>query len=141
MRTYSYPATFEPGDNPSAIVVTFADIPEAITEGQGEADARMQAADALGLALLAYLRADRRLPKPGKGTIMISPPADVAAKIAVIETFRNSGLTRVEVARRIGRDEKVVRRILDPMHSTDLSSLSAALNVMNARLVVGVEAA
>lgn len=141
MKTYSYPATFEPGENPSVVVVSFQDVPEAITEGDGEAEARLQAAEALGLALLVYLRMERPLPKPGKGKIMISPPPDVAAKIAVIETFRNSGLTRVEIARRIGRDEKVVRRILDPMHTTDLSTLSAALNAMNARLVIGVEAA
>jgi antitoxin HicB len=141
MRTYVYPATFEPGENPDVVVVSFADIPEAVTEGEGEADARMQASEALGLALLAYLRGNRPLPAAGKGEIMIAPPADIVAKIAVIETFRNSGLTRVEIARRIGRDEKVVRRILDPMHTTDLSTLSAALNAMNARLVIGVEAA
>eukprot|EP01035_Chromulina_nebulosa_P041266 gene41266-55811_t len=140
MKTYSYPALFEPGDDPAVSVVTFEDIPEAVSEGDGLADARMQASEALGLALLAYLRADRAIPSPGTGPQMISPPADVAAKIAVIETFRNSGLTRVEIARRIGRDEKVVRRILDPMHATDLSTLSIALNAMNARLVIGVEA-
>ncbi len=54
MRTFVYRARFEPGEKRGVIVVSFPDVPEAITEGRGEADATTQAQEALGLALLTY---------------------------------------------------------------------------------------
>ena len=60
MRTYSYGAVFETGDD-GGIVVTFPDVPEAITQGNDVQDARSQASDALALALLTYLDQGRAL--------------------------------------------------------------------------------
>jgi antitoxin HicB len=52
MKPFVFAATFEPGDKSGVIVVTFPDVPEAITQGTGIADARARAEEALGLALL-----------------------------------------------------------------------------------------
>lgn len=54
MKTYRYPAIFEAGDEPGIVVVSFIDVPEAITEGDDTDQARENAADALGHALLTY---------------------------------------------------------------------------------------
>jgi len=140
MRTYTYRAVMEPGETPGVEVVTFPDVPEAITEGVGRADALLQAADALGLALLAYLRQGRPLPRPAvKDGERVTVAAEVAAKLAVLEAFAEAGISKSELARRIGRDEREVRRILDPMHATKLPSLAEALAALGRRLVVGVE--
>jgi antitoxin HicB len=141
MTTFTYPAKFERGDDPSIIVATFPDIPEAITEGTGWVDARAMAADALGLALLAYLRAGRPLPKPSRrrGTEMIAVEPEIAAKIALVLAFAESGLTQRDFSRRLGKDEKEIRRMLDPMHPTKLSNLSDALKALGHRLVITVE--
>jgi antitoxin HicB len=137
---YAYRAVFEPGERRGIVVATFPDVPEAITQGRGEADARMMAADALGLALLTYVGAGRRLAAPTKGEgLSISVAADVAAKLAVLSAFSESGISKRELARRLGKDEKEIRRILDPMHPTKLGPLSAALEALGRRLVVGVE--
>lgn len=72
---------------------------------------------------------------------MISPPADIVAKLALLETFAGAGITRTELARRLCKDEKQVRRILDPMHGTDIATLEAAIAAMGRRLVIGLEAA
>lgn len=141
MKTYAYPAVFEPGDNPRIVVVTFPDLPEAITEGAGEVEARTMASDALGLTLLTYLREGRPLPQASEGPVMVMPDPDVTAKVAVIEAFREAGISRSELARRLGRDEKEARRILDPMHPTKLPMLSAALAVLGRRLVIGIDEA
>lgn len=141
MKTYAYPATFEPGDEPKAIVVTFADFPEAITEGSSPEEARTNAAEALGLVMLVYLREGKTLPKPSKGDNRIAPNPVDAAKIAVIEAFRAAGISQAELSRRLGRDEKEVRRILDPMHATKIDKLSRTLTALGQRLVIGVEAA
>jgi antitoxin HicB len=65
----------------------------------------------------------------------------VAAKLAVLEAFRDAGITKAELARRLDKDEKEVRRILDPRHSTKLPALTEALHALGRRLVVAVEKA
>jgi antitoxin HicB len=141
MKTYAYAANFEPAEREGGFVVTFPDVPEAITEGDDMADARAMAADALGVALLTYLELGRELPEPKTESNLIVPDAEVGAKIALIETFRRAGITRSELARRIGKDEKEARRLLDPNVATKLPMMKVALAAMGQRLVVGLEAA
>ncbi|MGC1778056.1 MAG: type II toxin-antitoxin system HicB family antitoxin [Xanthobacteraceae bacterium] len=141
MRAYAYRAEFERGDRRGTIVVSFPDVPEAMTQGHGEADARTMAEEALGLVLLNYLQRGRPLPKrrsKGHGLVEIAVAPDVAAKLAVLESFAAAGISKTELAHRIGKDEKEVRRILDPKHPTKLPALTAALRALGKRLVVGV---
>jgi len=143
MRTFVYAARFEPGDE-GGVVVTFPDVPEAITQGDSEADAIKQAQEALGLALLTYPRRDIPIPgakAKGRGLIAIAVEPEVAAKIAVLEAFKRSGISKSELGRRIGKDEKEVRRILDPRHRTKLATLTEALRTLGQQLVIGVQAA
>jgi antitoxin HicB len=141
MKAYAYRALFEPGDRRGNVVVTFPDVPEAVTQGRGAPDARVMAEEALGLVLLTYLERGLPLPKPrarGRKLVEIAVEPDVAAKLAVLEAFKAAGISKSELARRIGKDEKEVRRILDPRHPTKLPALTAALRALGKRLVVGV---
>ena len=140
MRSYVYRAEFERGAR-RGYVVSFPDVPEAITQGRDIADARAMAEEALGLALLTYLERGMTLPKArarARGLVEISVTPDVAAKLAVLEAFNAAGISKSELARRIGKDEKEVRRILDPKHPTKLPALTTALRALGKRLVVGV---
>ncbi|MGV8939516.1 MAG: type II toxin-antitoxin system HicB family antitoxin [Allorhizobium sp.] len=141
MRTYAYAAAFEPNGTPGGFTITFDDIPEAITEGADMRDARDMAADALGMVLLTYLEQGIPLPSATATGTMIAPEPETAAKIGLIETFRDAGITRTELARRLGKDEKEARRLLDPNVRTKLPILVAALAAMGQRLVIGLEAA
>ncbi len=141
MKTYAYAATFEPTEKEGGFTVAFADVPEAITEGNDMADARAMAADALGRALLTYLETGRPLPAPAAAGTMITPEPEIAMKIAVIETFREAGISRSELSGRMGKDEKEARRVLDPDVSTKLPLLVSALAAMGKRLVIGVDEA
>jgi len=141
-KTYAFPATFEPTEREGGFVVTFVDVPEAITEGNDMAEARDMAADALGISLLTYLEQGRPLPIPTGGNgIMITPDPEIAAKIALIETFQHAGISRSELARRIGKNEKEARRLLDPDHPSKLPALKDALAALGQRLMIGIEAA
>ena len=143
MTRFIYYAKFEPGDD-SGIVVTFPDVPEAITQGDDMADARAQAEEALGLALLTYPERHLALPlarSKGRGLMPIAVAPEIAAKLAVLDAFRRTKITKTELARRLGKDEKEIRRILNPKHPTKLPALTAALAALGRRLVVGVEAA
>jgi antitoxin HicB len=142
MRTFVYRARFEPGEKRSVIVVSFPDVPEAITEGRGEADAMAQAQEALGLALLTYPERGLPLPKPkarGTDLVPIAVEAAVAAKLAFLDAFRDADISKSDFGRRIVKDEKEVRRLLDPKHPTKLSTLTQALGILGQRLVVSVE--
>ncbi len=138
-------AKFEPdGDG---FLVTFPDLPEAITGGADEAEAMGNAVDALEVTLLTYAGDGRDIPEPlrrvpSRGSYRHIPvSATIAAKLAFIQAFRESGLTRVGLAARLGKAETEVRRLLDPYHATKLPAIEAGLRALGRRLVVTVEAA
>lgn len=141
----SYLARFQPdGDG---YLVTFPDIPEAITGGRTLSEALANAQDGLEVALLTYSGDGRPLPTPsprpaGGGSFRrISVPAAIVAKLAFIDAFRASGMTQVALAAKLGKGETEVRRMLDPYHKTKLPTIEAGLRALGKRLVVRVEEA
>ena len=137
-------ARFEPdGDG---ILVTFPDLPEAISGGADEAEAMANAVDALEVTLLTYAGDGRSIPVPSRRTRdssyrHIPVSATISAKLAFIEAFRASGLTRVALAARLGKAETEIRRMLDPYHRTKLPAIEEGLKALGKRLVVTVEEA
>ncbi len=144
MRTFVYPAKLERGDKPGILVVTFRDIPEAITQGNGERDALWQAADCLEEAMAGRIVDGREIPKRSKAARserLIPLPAPMAAKAALYLAMREAGMSNVQLARKLGCHEKEVRRMLDPRHPTKLPRIKEALEALGKRLVVSVEEA
>jgi antitoxin HicB len=139
----TYHALFEV-DPDGGFIVTFPDIPEASTAGIDAGEAIANAVDALEVTLLGYLADGRPLPDPahrGSHLRAVSVSAATGAKLALIEAFRESGLSKSELARRMGKAETEVRRMLDPFHRTKLPAIEAALLVLGKRLLVRVDAA
>lgn len=138
---YIYPGLFlQEADG--GYLVTFPDVPEAITQGDDLADAMASASDALGLALRGYLADGKPLPLPSKqvkGHIDVPVEAANALKLAVIEAFRTTGMSKSEFARRLGKADTEAHRILDPDHPTKLSALEAALRQLGKQVVVSVK--
>ncbi|MCC6536980.1 MAG: type II toxin-antitoxin system HicB family antitoxin [Bryobacterales bacterium] len=144
MRTFSFPAALVNNDDDGTLTVTFRDLPEAITSGQHRADALLQAADCLEEAIAGRIADGLDIPhatKARRGERLISLPATMAAKAALYLAIRESGLANTKVARRLGLDEKEVRRMLDPRHNTQLGRIQDALGKLGKRLLVSVEEA
>ena len=144
IRTFVYPARFGRGDRPGVLVITFRDVPEAITQGKGEKDALWQAADCLEEAIAGRIDGGREIPKASKGARgerLIPVPAQMAAKAALYLAMKEAGITNAQLARKLGCDEKEVRRMLDPRHPTKLPRIKEALDVFGKRLIVSVEEA
>lgn len=144
MRTFKYPAKFETGENPENLIVTFRDVPEAITQGHGENDALWQAADCLEEAIAGRIADGRPIPKPSRPARterLIPLPAPMAAKAALYLALKEAGMSNVQLARKLGCDEKEVRRMLDPRHPTKLPRIKDALAALGKRLVVSMEEA
>ena len=145
---YVYPALFRPEPD-GGYVVTFPDVPEAITQGDDLGDAKASASEALGLALRGYLARGLPLPLPKftpahepetelGGHIAVPVDAVDALKLAVIEAFIAAGISKSELGRRLGKGETEARRILDPDHPTKLAALQAALRLLGKQVVVSV---
>jgi antitoxin HicB len=138
----SYIAKFQ--NDAGGFVVTFPDIPEAVTGGSSNEEAFANAQEALELALLTYANDGRDIPAASKRSgsagrsVQVPVAAAVAAKIAFIIAFRKSGLTRVALAKKLGKAETEVRRMLDPYHQTKLPAIEAGLKALGKRLVVSV---
>ncbi len=135
-----YSVVLEPASN-GTIVATFPNVPEAQTVGIDEAQALERAPDALETALAIYLDEGRELPRPsrprtGRRPVALRPMA--AAKLAIHQAMRDQGVSQMELARRLGRDPKDVRRLLDLMHRSRLDRLEAALAALGKRLIVEI---
>ena len=122
-------------------LVTFPDVPEAITGGESLKEALEMAEDALAVALLTRIERNEPLPAPSPAEKDFTPvgvPAPTAAKLVLIDLWRRSGLSKSAFARLLGVDEKAVRRLLDPNHNTSLSRLDAAIRKLGGRLVISI---
>ena len=121
------------------IVVSFRDLPECLTSGVDEVDALAEAGDALDEAVAGRLDDHEPIPLPSAcrpGEYHVAVPPGTAAKAALALAFRDSGLSRSALARQLGVDEKVVRRMLDPRHGTSVSRIVDALRALGHELVV-----
>ena len=143
MRNFVYPALFTPDAQVGGFVVTFPDVPEAVTQGEDVPDALQQAADCLEEAIAGRIRRGACLPEAspvGPGHFPVPLPARTAAKAALYSVIHDAGLTPGEIAVHLRCDEDELRHLLDPRHASELSRLEAALAALGQQLVVGVQA-
>ena len=122
-------------------LVRFPKIPEALTEGEIEEEARTNAVDCVIAALEGYMKAGRPIPRPsapGPGRDRAVLPSLVSAKWVVYETMRKRGWSKTRLAKELGAPENSVRRLLDLRHSSQMGIVDAALAKMNAELPIGL---
>ena len=120
-------------------LVRFPGIPEALTEGETEKEARANAVDCVITALEGYMKAGKPLPRQGAGHLgrdRAVLPSLVTAKLAVYETMRARGWSKLKLAKELGMPENSVRRLLDLHHSSQMWIIDKALAKMNAELPI-----
>jgi antitoxin HicB len=120
-------------------LVRFPGIPEALTEGETEQEARSNALDCIITALEGYMKAGKPLPRRGaeySGPDRAVLPSLVTGKLAVYQTMRSRGWSKVKLARELGMPENSVRRLLDLRHSSHMWIVDEALAKMNAELTI-----
>lgn len=120
-------------------LVRFPAIPEALTEGETEEEARANARDCVITALEGYMKAGRPLPREGaghSGTDRVALPSLVTAKLAVYETMRARGWSKLKLSKELGMPENSVRRLLDLHHSSHMRIIDDALAKMNSELSI-----
>lgn len=130
-----YPAKIVPdGDG---WMVSFRDIPEALTSGPTYEKANEQASGALLDAMDFYVEDRRRVPDPSqprRGEVLIALPASAAAKVLLLNQMVEQGVRPAQLARNLDTTPQVVNRLVDLHHATKIDTVEAALASLGKRL-------
>jgi len=138
---FNYPVTLTPDPHDGGFVVTFADLPEAVTQGETVAEALEEAQGALEAALEYRVREGLEIPAPSAPAPrqpVVAPPIGTALKAALHLAMREADINKSELARRMDLDEKEARRILDLRHATRVPTIERALRVLGKHVEVRV---
>ncbi|WP_372501189.1 type II toxin-antitoxin system HicB family antitoxin (plasmid) [Tistrella mobilis] len=140
---YAYPIDLTPEADGSAVTAQAPDVPGVTTWGDGTAEALRNVADALVAGIEVWIGRGEPIPMPSvprPGQVMVDLPPLVAAKLALYDAMRAQDISRSELARRIGVDESLVRRLLDLRHRSRLDQLERALDVVGLRIQMHIVA-
>lgn len=136
---FSYPLELE-RDEDGRVVVSFPDVPGALTDGPDEAEALALAGDCLVAALGGYVKLGKLIPQASSvpGAIRIDLPPLIAAKLAVYEAMRAKGIDQTTIAGMLGVSTQTVRKLLDLDSRSHIGEVEKALAVLGKKLVVDV---
>lgn len=126
-----YAARLEPDGN--GYVVTFRDIPEAITQGDTLDEALEMAADALATAMDFYFEDNRPVPLPTpaqEGEHYVSLPLSIWSKVLLLNEMLSQHVTQAELAKRMGIKPQQMTRIVNLEHSTKIDTIVDAFKAL-----------
>jgi antitoxin HicB len=131
----SYPARIaKDGDG---FMVSFPDIPEALTGAATKAQALELAADALTTAMDFYFEDRRPVPAPSapkRGQVMIDLPPSVGAKVLLLNEMIAQGTRPADLARLMNVRPQEINRMTDLHHPTKIDTIAQALKTLGRRL-------
>jgi antitoxin HicB len=136
---FLYPARVTREGN--EFLVTFADVPEAITTGATREEALAMAADALVTAMDFYFEDRRAVPLPSpmkRGQAGVELPASIAAKVLLLNELVAGGIRNAELARRMRTSAQEVTRLTDLHHPTKIDTVARALKTLGRSLELRV---
>lgn len=136
---FDYAVVLTPDDG--AVLVTFPDVPEAITQGSDSEEALLYAIDALESALSFYVDARKPLPVPTKtkrGQRTVRPSALECAKLGVYQAMIEQGVKKAELARRLGWNMPQVDRLFDLKHASRFDQIEAAARALGRHIEISV---
>ena len=135
-----YPANFE-SQSDGGFTVLFADLPEAITEGDTFDEAMIHAQEVLSLSLRGRIEDGQTIPLPsaskGKQSHLVAP--DTLAQSAVLLRLARGDRPLSDLARAMETSWAAAQRLEDPHHWPSLKQLDRAARVLGKRLVLSLE--
>lgn len=134
---FNYPVILEPQPE-GGFVVTFPDIPEAITQGEDKEDALFHAVDALETALSFYVDDRKALPEPSvfPDAPTVCPSALECIKLGLYKEMMTQGIRKADLARRLNWKAPQVDRLFDLDHASKLDQLEAAAKALGRHINV-----
>lgn len=118
-------------------LVTFPDLPEAITQGESEAEALKAAKDALETALDFYFEGGRIVPAPSalkRGQRFVELPVSLSAKVLLLNEMLRQKIRPAELARRLHTTPQEVNRLINLRHTSKIDGIAEAMKVLGKSL-------
>ena len=136
-----YPAIFEPADE-GGFIVRFPDFDWGVTQVDTEHEAEEMAVDAIRTMIRELIRQGKEVPLPskprGRKYRFIRLSALDAAKTALYEVFRASGIKKAELARRLGIPKTTVDRLFDLDNHSRLDHIEAAFAALGKQIALEI---
>ena len=136
-----FPVILTLDETDGGFVVTFPDIPEAITQGETVEDALAMAKEALETAMEFYFEDKRAVPAPSnpkRGQHVVELPASLSAKVLLLNEMVTQNIRPAELARRLKTSPQEVNRLTDLRHTTRIDGIAAALRAMGRHLEISI---
>jgi len=137
-----YAALFEPAEE-GGFVISIPDFGWGVSQGDTEDEARQMAAALLQTLVQEHIRKGEELPLPtrprGKKYRAVRLPALQSAKAELYMAFKESGIRKAELARRLGMPKTTVDRLFDFGNHTRLDQMEAAFATLGKRLAVEIK--
>jgi len=136
-----YRIKLEPDDN-DTFLVTCPSFPEVTTFGESEGDAMRHAVGAIEEAIAARMADRQDVPEGNRrGPHLVRLPTLTALKVELYRQLREAGITRAELARRLGWKRESVDRLFRLDHASRLEQIEAAFAALGQTVSVSVHAA
>lgn len=127
-----YRIELTPDDN-DTVLVTSPDLPEVTTFADSAESAAVAASAAIEEALAARISRGDRIPpwSVNKGNLPVATlSSQTLLKLGLYNSLRLQGLTRAELARRLGWHREQVDRLFRLDHASKLDQLDAAFHAL-----------
>ena len=135
---YAYPCKIE-RDEDGAFVVSFPDVTGANTGADDRAEALELAEDALAGALGMYVELREPIPVPSPvmdGQEVVAMDPVTAAKLELYSAMRAQGISKRDLARRLGLSDTTVGRLTSPGSNSRIGHVVRALRAVGRGLVI-----
>jgi antitoxin HicB len=136
---FGYPALFQ--KEKDGYVVSFRDLPEALTSGATKKEAIEMAGDALATAMEFYFEDRRQVPMPSKakrGEEVVELSASVGVKVLLLNEMLKENVSPSKLAKKLDTSPQAVTRIVDLHHATKIDTLADAFKAMGKTLTCSV---
>lgn len=135
---FTYPVAMRAAEE-GGWIAEFPDLPGAITEGEDEEEALTRAVGALETMLMILMEDGREIPLPSEMRgHAVTLSVLTAAKIALYRAMRETGLGKVQLARRLAVPLPEVEKLLDLSRASRMDRVEAALRSLGKTLRIEV---
>jgi antitoxin HicB len=135
----AFPVKLTHDKESAGFVVTFPDIPEAITQGETVEEAMAMAQDALETALDFYFDDRRPVPipsRPKRGQRLVSLPLSIEAKVLLLNEMVRQRVRPAELARRMRTSPQAVNRLVNLRYVSKIDGIAGAMAALGKSLEI-----
>ena len=138
---FNYPVIILEQGPAGGFVAIFPDVPEVCAHGENEGEVLLAAEGALDDALAGRLRGYQSLPVIGRtapAQHAVQPSALKRAKLSIYAAMMAQGISKSELARRLGWHRMQIERLFDLRNATRMNHIEAAAHALGLSVKIDI---